>query len=195
LPCIHPALHCGPDSGLLFDELERVLAWYQLLYLDKPVEPWAVWFLALTDRLDSPQYLEVCQRLVLPERLMERIFGHRHQALKRLQQLRQALNRGQDVSNSQLYGWLHGLPTELLLYGLARSGREELRQLVSHYLTHLAEVTLLLTGTELKNLGVPPGPAIRTLKERLLAARLDGEVASKDEELELARTLINQTSG
>lgn len=122
---------------------------------------------------------------------MDRIFGHRHQSLKRLQHLRQALNRGQDISNSQLYTWLHGLPVELLLYGLARSGKEELRRLVSHYLTRLAEVTSLVSGSELQSLGVPRGPAIRTMKERLLAARLDGQVASKDEELALARQLIH----
>ncbi len=191
LPCIHPALRCGPDSEQLFEELERVLAWFQLLYLDKPLEPWTVWFLALTDRLDSPQYLEVCQRLVLPERMMERIFGHRHQSLKRLQHLRQALSRGQEIPNSQLHSWLHGLPLELLLYGLARSGQEDLRRLVSHYLTHLAKVESLVTGTELQALGLTRGPVIRTIKEHLLAARLDGKVASKDEELTLAKSLID----
>jgi len=190
LPCIHSALRCGPDSQQLFDELERVLAWYQLLYLEVDVKPWMTWFLALTDRLDSPRYLEVCQRLMIPERLMEGVLGQRHRALKRMQHLRQALNRGQAVSNSQLYTWLHGMPVELLLYGLARSGREDLRRLVSHYLTHLAEVKPLVSGTELQGLGVARGPAIRTLKERLLSARLDGVVASKDDELELARQLI-----
>jgi tRNA nucleotidyltransferase (CCA-adding enzyme) len=192
LPGIHPALRCGKDSQQLFDELERVLAWYHLLYLDGAVELWTAWFLALTDRLDSTRYLEVCQRLIFPERLMEAVLGQRHRVLKRLQQLRQALNRGQTVSNSQLYTRLHGVPVELLLYGLARSGREDLRRLVSHYLTHLAEVTSLITGTELQALGVARGPAIRKLKERLLAARLDGEVASKDDEQELARQLILQ---
>ena len=84
----------------------------QLLYLDMPLEPWTLWFLALMDRLDSPQYLEVCHRLMMPERLMERIFGHRHNALKRLQHLRQILGRGQEISNSQLYAGLYGMPVE-----------------------------------------------------------------------------------
>lgn len=190
LPCIHSGLRFGPDSEQLFAELERVLAWYQLLYLETPLEPWTVWFLAFMDRLDSPQYLEVCQRLMMPERLMERIFGHRHKALKRLQHLRQALGRGQEISNSQLYTLLHGMPLELLLYGLARSGQDELRRLVSHYLTRLADVKSLVSGTELQALGVPRGPAIRTMKERLLAARLDGLVASKDEEVELTKQIV-----
>lgn len=190
LTSIHTELGFGPDSEQLFAEIERVLAWYQLLYLDKPLEPWTVWFLALMARLDSPNYLEACRRLVMPERLMERIFGHRHQALKRLQHLRQMLGRGQEVANSQLYAGLHGMPVELLLYGLARSGREDLRRLVSHYLTRLADVKPLVSGTELQALGVARGPGIRSLKERLLAARLDGMIASKDEELVLAQQLI-----
>ena len=189
LPSIHPALRFGPDSEQLFAEVERVLAWYQLLYLEEPMEPWAVWFLALTDRLDAPRYQEVCRRLLLPERLMQRTFGHRHRALKRLHTLRQAVTRG-EVKNSQLYVWLHGIPLELLLYGLARSGREELRRLVSHYLTRLTGIRTQLSGTELQSLGVSPGPAIRALKEQLLAARLDGDINSRDEELELATRLI-----
>lgn len=190
LPSIHPALRFGPDNEQLFAEVARVLAWYQLLYLDQPIEPWGVWFLALTDRLDSPRYLEVCQRLAIPARLMERLFGHRHRALRRLQTMRQAMKREQQVPNSQLYAWLHGVPVELLLYGLARSGHEELRRLVSHYLTRLADVRIQLSGTELQELGVLRGPAIRKLKERLLVARLDGEVASRDEELALARQVL-----
>ncbi len=191
LPCIHGSLRFGPDTEQLFIEMERVLAWFHLLYLDRPLDAWAVWFLALTDRLDSPDYLEVCKRLMIPERQMERIFSHRHKSLKRLQHLRQALNRGHDVANSQLYNWLQGMPLELLLYGLARSGMEELRRMVSHYLTHLAEVTSQLTGTELQALGAARGPVIRALKEQLLAARLDGQIASKDEERALAKRLIS----
>ncbi len=192
LPCIHKELRFGSDTEQLFAEVERVLAWFQLLYLGQPVEPWTVWFLALTDRLDSLQYLETCQSLIMPERLMERIFGHRHKALNRLKQLLKAVKRGQ-ILDSQLYTLLHGIPLELLLYGLARSGQEELRKLVSHYLAHLADVRSILSGTDIEALGVRRGPQIRSIKEKLLEARLDGVVRSKDEELALARKLAADT--
>jgi hypothetical protein len=101
---------------------------------------------------------------------------------------------GRKFSNSQLHAGLHGMPVELLLYGLARSGKEDLRRLVSHYLTRLADAKALVSGTELQALGAARGPAIRSLKEQLLAARLDGLIASKDEELALARQLIADQS-
>lgn len=189
LPAVYAGLHFGPDGEQLFAEVERVLAWYQLLYLDRPVEAWAIWFLALTDRLDSASFLDLCRRLAMPARWMERLFGRRYRALRRLQTLRQALGRGA-VRQSQLYALLHGVPSELLLYGLARSGQEELRKLVSLFLTRLVNVRPLVDGSELLAMGVERGPAVRRMKERLLAARLDGEVASRDEELELARRLL-----
>ncbi|CAH2030432.1 CBS domain-containing protein [Trichlorobacter ammonificans] len=190
LPFIHAELRFGDDVEHLFAESERALAWYELLYLPTPVEAWAVYFLALTDRLDSPKYRETCTRLAMPGRWLQRLFGHRHRAIKHFQALRQGLRGGVSIANSRVYALLRNIPIELLLYGLARSGQEELRRLVSHYLVRLAHVTLLSTGADLHDIGVPPGPSFGRIKERLLAARLDGEVRSRDDELEFARRLL-----
>lgn len=192
LPFIHADLRFGEESERLFVETERALAWYELLYLPTVVESWAVYFLAMTDRLDSPRYRDTCLRLAMPGRLVERLFGHRHRAIKHFQMLRHSLKIADTISNSRIYMLLRDIPAELLLYGLARSGQEELRRLVSHYLVRLATVKPLISGDELRQMGLPPGPAMGRIKERLLAARLDGEVTSRDEELELAQTLVEE---
>lgn len=190
LPSIHPSLRFGSDAEKLFGETERVLSWYNMLYLGIQIERWAVWFLALANRMEEHHYLELCQRLGIPARLMARIFSHRHGALRRLHGLRQAITRSKTVKNSQIYARLVGIPHELLIYGLARSGHDELRKVVSHYLARIADTSILLTGNDLKQLGATQGPQIRAIKERLLVARLDGEVSSRDEEIGLAGRLI-----
>lgn len=189
LPFIHPDLRFASDSEHLFDETEKALAWYDLLYLPTKVEAWAVYFLALTDRLDSPRYKEACIRLAMPGRMLERLFGHRHRAIKHFQSLRQSLKSPDGISNSRIYTLLRDIPAELLLYGLARSGQDELRRLVSHYLIRLAGTKNLTSGDDLARLGIPTGPDIGKIKEQLLAARLDGTVISRDEELQLAEKL------
>lgn len=194
LPFIHPDLRFSQESERLFTESEKALAWYDLLYLPVPVEAWAVYFLALTDRLDSHRYRDTCLRLAMPGRLLERLFGHRHRAIKHFQALRQSLKSPDGISNSRIYSLLRDIPAELLLYGLARSGQDELRRLVSHYLIRLAGTRILLSGAELAGLGIPPGPAIGRVKEQLLAARLDGMVATRDEELRLAERLVAELS-
>ncbi len=190
LPSIHPDLRFAADGEKLFAEVKQVLAWYRLLYLNMPLEAWSVWFLALTDRLDEEQYHQCCKRLSFPPRLMERVLNQRKSALAHLQRLRYLATREKDLPNSRLYKLLHGIPLELLLYGLARTGNEELRKLVSHYLTHLMTVKPLISGKEIEKLGAVQGPDIRVIKEQLFDARLDKQVRSKDEELALARELV-----
>jgi len=155
LPFIHADLRFSEESERLFVETERVLAWYELLYLPTVVESWAVYFLALTDRLDSQRYRATCLRLAMPGRWIERLFGHRHRAIRHFQMLRHALKMADGISNSRIYTLLRDIPAELLLYGLARSGQDELRRLVSHYLVRLAAVKPLVSGEELRQMGLP----------------------------------------
>jgi tRNA nucleotidyltransferase (CCA-adding enzyme) len=54
----------------------------------------------------------------------------------------------------------------------------------------LRQVRCSLDGTALKSMGLLPGPQFRQVMERLLAARLDGEINNDDEERALAGELI-----
>jgi len=47
-----------------------------------------------------------------------------------------------------------------------------------------------LTGRDLRALGVEPGPRYRAILERLLYARLDGRVRSREDELRLCRRML-----
>ena len=151
-----------------------------------------VWLLMMTDRLDNQHFQEACTRLSLPERLMKHVFSQRHVARKQFSTLRQLSSRDELIPSSKVYALLHGLPLELLLYGVARTKDQAVRRLVSHYFTHLAEVQLLVGGDELRALGVPAGPAMQRIKTRLLHARLDGDIVSKDQEQALAVQLLEQ---
>jgi hypothetical protein len=45
-----------------------------------------------------------------------------------------------------------------------------------------------VTGEDLKNLGVTPGPRFKELLERVRDAQLDGAVTSREEAVEFLRT-------
>jgi tRNA nucleotidyltransferase (CCA-adding enzyme) len=191
LPFIHPDLRFSDKTERLFEESERAIAWYELLYLPEPVERWAIYLFALTDNLDSPKYRDACERLTISGKMMQRLFGHRHRAIKHFQMLRQGLRKN-NMPNSRIYALLHHIPPELLLYGLARSGQEELRRLVSHYLVRLAGTKLFSSTDELLAVGIKPGPLFGQIKERLLVARLDEITRTKEDELELAGKLLKE---
>ncbi|OGO30914.1 MAG: hypothetical protein A2Z29_01560 [Chloroflexi bacterium RBG_16_56_11] len=62
------------------------------------------------------------------------------------------------------------------------------------YLNVLRHVNPALTGSDLKKLGVPPGPKIKDYLKRLRDARLDGKVDSKKEEEEMVRGWVGKVT-
>ena len=190
LPFIHPALKLVPATERVLQETGQVMAWFRLLYLEDRCEPWQVYFMALCDGLKSDEFRGACARLAIPGRLAARLSSQRHMVFSILNVIKRHLKQEADVRNSLLCSWFGGLTLEMLLYLAARANSEKVRRLVSLYLTRLRAVAPLLDGDDLRMLGLDPGPMFRRIKERLLQARLDGEVSSRDEEVTLAKKLI-----
>ncbi len=188
---IHPALKLVPATERVLRETGQVMAWFRLLYLEDRCEPWQVFFMALLDGLAADEFHDACGRLAIPGRLAARLCSQRHVVFKTLNTIKRRMKQSAKVRNSELYGWFSDLTLEMLLYIAARASSEQVRRFVSLYLTRLRAVAPLLDGDDLQGLGLEPGPRFRAIKERLLQARLDGDVNSRDEEELLARSLIH----
>ncbi|RPI54192.1 MAG: hypothetical protein EHM49_03485 [Deltaproteobacteria bacterium] len=91
------------------------------------------------------------------------------------------------VKASEVYWLLKGLDIDLLLHILSITDNEDVRQAMSKYITELCDEKSLLTGDDLKNMGLEPGPLFRTILHRLLEARLDGEVRYREDEIHLVK--------
>jgi tRNA nucleotidyltransferase (CCA-adding enzyme) len=61
-------------------------------------------------------------------------------------------------------------------------------------LTTYQHVKPLLTGADLKAMGLKPGPQFRQILDRLLDARLNGEVHTEQDERDLAARLVKQNA-
>ncbi len=189
LPFIHPALKLVPATERVLQETRQVMSWFRLLYLEDRCEPWQVYFMALSDGLTADQFRDACHRLAIPGRLASRLCSQRRLVFTTLNTIKRRLKQGADVRNSELYTWFSGFALEMLLYLASRASSEQIRRFVSLYLTRLRTVSTLLDGEDLHALGLEPGPLFRHIKERLLQARLDGEVSSRDDEVALAQSL------
>ncbi len=189
LPFIHPALKLVPATERVLQETEQVMAWFRLLYLEDRCEPWQVYFLALCDGLKPDEFNDACTRLAIPGRLALRLCSQRHLVFTTLNAIKRRLKQADEVRNSQLYDWFSGFTLEMLLYMAARASSEQVRRFVSLYLTRLRTVSPFLDGEYLLGLGLEPGPLFGRMMGRLLHARLDGEVNSREEEEALVKLL------
>ncbi|MFZ2949992.1 MAG: CBS domain-containing protein, partial [Desulfuromonadaceae bacterium] len=195
LPFIHPALKLVPATERVLGETGQVMAWFRLLYLEDRCEPWQVYLLALCDGLKSDEFHDACNRLAIPGRLASRLCSQRHLVFTTLNAIKRRLKQTAEIRNSQLFAWFSDLSLEMLLYMAARASSEQVRRFVSLYLTRLRAVAPSLDGDDLRGLGLEPGPLFRRIKDRLLQARLDGEVCSRDQEEALVRSLVQAVPG
>jgi tRNA nucleotidyltransferase (CCA-adding enzyme) len=69
---------------------------------------------------------------------------------------------------------------------------EEIRNILSKYLSEWWHVKPKMTGHDLKKRGIPPGPKYTEILRRLRAAWLDGEVKSEEEEKTLLNNLLEK---
>jgi len=190
MPVIHPSLRLNNDSLKIIHETDQMLAWFRLSYLPDHCEAWQVYFFACTGNLLQDEFSALLERLAVPQILVDRTFGQRSRVKRSRVALQRSIRHGEAIRPSYLYQLLHGLALESLLY-LAASAREDMvRKIVSNYLTQLRQVHPLVNGEELKGLGLHPGPAYRKILRELLAARLDGEISDKQQELQLAGELV-----
>ena len=191
LQAIHPQISINPDKKEMLIRTAKVMAWYRLLYIDEEMRPWLVYFLVLCSSLTYAVTLEVFRRLGIPPALKNEVLGCREKA-RSLRSSLKRLTANPGFKVSALCAMLRPLPVEFVLYLMADMEVPETRRALSRYITVWRTEKPGADGSDLKKLGLAPGPAYGVILQRLLEAKLDGTAASPEEQLALARQLAGQ---
>ncbi len=184
---IHPSLAKSTRLAMLVKAVDETLGWYKLLYLDRKVEQWLVYFMALMDVMAAKAAGEALKRLAVPARYAEKIKTAHIQSNDILRQLA----KRPPPRPAETYHLLEGHPDETLLLLMAKTKLEPVKRQLSAYLTTCQHIKPSLTGADLKAMGLKPGPQFKKILEQLRDARLDGDVKTEAEERELVKRIAN----
>lgn len=108
--------------------------------------------------------------------------------------------KNDNLSPSEVVLVLGEFPLPLLEAQRALTGSTYQRERLDQYLGVLRHVRPEITGEDLLGAGIPQGPEIGIMLDEVLRARMDGQVSTKEEELEFvsrrmmspARHLLNR---
>jgi tRNA nucleotidyltransferase (CCA-adding enzyme) len=176
----HARLKADRAMEMLFQRLESVISWYNLLFTGEKQEKWMVPFLGLVDGLTEKETEDILNRLTLPASFRSAFLQRRMAA----HQVIQRLTYAPILERSDLFILLHPLPTDFLLYAMGRTESGEVKRAISLYFTELKRMKIAIRGKDLKRMGFLPGPIYNEILQSLLRARLDGKIHSAAEELE-----------
>lgn len=190
---IHPLLHFPQTKEALLEEIEKVITWYKLLFREEAPDIWIVYFLGLVSGFDTHQVQALTSRLKFPPKRTELVESTRRQLRYVAMQLTQwGKNEG---ALADLYDILSPLSLEGLLYTMAKQRKLEQKKAISHYLTHLQDVGILVTGSDIKEMGLEPGPQFANILRAVKRAVLNAEVRTREEQLKYAKRMAGSLQG
>lgn len=183
---IHAKLSWSDRMDWLLTALDQAVDWYRLLYLDRKMDVWLVYLMGLLELLPERAVKDVLKRFPLSEQEATRIKMVRvgsHKVMRRLASKR-------PLKPAEVYHLLSGLSDEALLILMAKSKGESVKRQVSAFLTTYQHMKPVLTGADLKALGLKPGPKFKHILDQLLDARLNGEVKTEAEERQFIHQVV-----
>jgi tRNA nucleotidyltransferase (CCA-adding enzyme) len=173
---LHPSLEA---DGWLEERFARARE------ISSPGSPsFGLYFALLTYRLSLGEVTELVSRLSVPKPSVT--IAEDAQVIKaRLTVLADA-----DLKPSATYRALHGLSLAAVNAVSLATDSPVARRHLELYLRKLRYVKPSLNGDDLLALGIPESPRIKEILGRLQDARLDGRVASRQEEIELVNSWL-----
>jgi tRNA nucleotidyltransferase (CCA-adding enzyme) len=175
LPHIYDGLDWLPETAVFFEKLPQF--WQQPLWSDQleAKEALFVTFALWLATLPEAVCLGVMKRLRVRKATKVDVLSCR-------QLHREWLDLPVKPKPSEVVKLLRPFPVRVLLVGRILLDAHPTVTLIERYLREWRGVKTAVSGNDLRQMGLKPGPQFTVLLEKLLAAKLDGEVSSEVEE-------------
>jgi len=186
LSFISPKLKPAKTTYDLFKAIDKEILWFAKNFSTRrQLDIWLIYFTALLKTLTLAEIKKITQRLALRKGEEKRIISYR----KLSQKLISSLSK-QGVRPARIFSLLEPLSYETIILLGATSQNRYLHRYIADFLEIYNGMRLYVSGDDLHGLGVLPGPIYQKIFARVLAAKLNGKVATLQDELVLIRRLI-----
>lgn len=183
---IHPCLVYSNQMKSGFRRIGDNYAWFKEIFPAEHISLFRLYFGALLLSLPEAALVEAGKKFNLSMKYLTQLITLK----KRFQKIIELLASPEEVVPSQIYSTLSGMLIEIILIIMSRNFSDTLVSRIKKYLTEYRFVITEITGRYLKTCGIPPGPVYQDILKRLLLARLDGKVRTREEELAMVRKLL-----
>lgn len=183
LKVIHPKISFSPEIESLLQAVHDTITWFDLLFLKEKYDRGMLYIMALLYKLNKDERELALNRLSVTSRLKDKI-------LKGLHATQEILRRLKPDNSVEIYHLLKSRDIESVLFSMALTRDSEKKKAISRFLLELRNVKPALTGNDLKNLGIPPGPEYSKILKKILDEKLMKRLHTKEEEIEFVKRLL-----
>jgi tRNA nucleotidyltransferase (CCA-adding enzyme) len=150
---------------------------------------WAVYFMVLFRHCEVDVSKEICDQFEIAPKYQEIFCKGRFEAERCLYRL----EIDHKIKNVELYKELYAFRIELILYMMAVTKQERAKKAISFFITQLRQIKISVSGKDLKEMRLEPGPLYRTILQAVLDAKLNGQLKTKNDELNFVRDYASRS--
>lgn len=187
LRVIHPSIRLTKDLLKLLETVNETVIWYNLLYLQSPCKCYMLFIMALLYKLSEDERLKALKRLSVNTHETEMI-------LKMYVSTQEILSKLNPADNYSVYQLLKSQPIEALLFAMAVTKNEERKKAISLFLLKLKHIKPIITGLDLKEMGICEGPIYSQILNKIIEGRIKGHIITKEDEINLVKHYVSEKS-
>ena len=186
---VHPKLRLDNSVIKLLELVNKAEKNFEKIYPKKEsFDKWLMYFMVLTESLKLDDIKNIADKFNLKKQERNRIYSY-----KNINKNLFNFFERQYLRPSQIYIVLEPLSYEAIILLKIRLKTKIAKKRVDDYLGIYSEVKLSINGHDINELGVNLDSRFKEVLNRVFYKKLDGELESKEEELDYARELIENS--
>ncbi len=185
LKVINPSLELTAEMEGLFTSVHDTLVWFGMLFTDEHPQKTTLYLTALLSPLKTRERMEAAERLSVPARTLSCLVRQMEEAHNVLRQMPLG-------DRAKVYDALEHLSIESILLTMAIARNDEAKKEIASYLLELRKVNPMLSGTDLKEMGIEPGPVYSEILKALRHGRLRLKLETRQDEENFVKEFMNK---
>jgi len=188
LKYILPDVELNEETVKRLNKIKDNYSFWKRNIPDEKIELWMIYFCCLIRNLKKSQIQRIYKKIIFKQKSLDKI----NYCYSNLDQIIKMISQKNKISPSIIYLKLKGLPNEVLFLAVAESDTDIAKERISNYFKKYKKESLYISGKELKELQVKPGPIYSQILNKLLCAQLDGEVKNKRDEIRFVKNILKE---
>jgi tRNA nucleotidyltransferase (CCA-adding enzyme) len=183
-----PRIAFGREKRALVRRMRKEYEWFAWHFTRRrKVEEWVLYLLALFDGVPLAQVKKACRSFAFAKADQARVLSYAQDGAAAARRLAKP-----GIRKSAVYALLEPLSFEVQLALKASYCSGAAAAHIDEFLRFSYGTRLQLTGHDLAAIGIAPGPAYKKILDAMLAAKIDGSVKTRADEITLARSFSSQ---
>jgi tRNA nucleotidyltransferase (CCA-adding enzyme) len=185
---IHPKIKWSSSLERFLKRTKQKIDWFIGQIKEEKIEIWLIYFMVLLKDLNYKELFDVAQKFMLSNKDKIKILSFKKNSASTIKVLRR-----KKLSASHIFNQLRDKSFEEMVLYTTITNSKLIQKRIEDYVHIYSKIQLYLTGEDLKRIGVRPSPELGEILKKLLDAKINGALKSREDEIDFVKTLFKKS--